>query len=218
VEKEELESANEELNTVNEEMQHRNQQLAPLNNDLINLLNSVNIPIVMLGPDLSVRRFTLQAEKLLGLSAVDVGRPISNIRMKVSIADLEQWVEDVIRDVIPKQEEFTVDRATYSLRITPIAPATTKSRAQSWCCWKPQNSSKEQRKPRRERASLRLYRGRRRSCCPNMRCGRRPALRAIGGCSRHSMEVRPRVVGQGWTGVLVMTYSIAVVSVARMPY
>jgi two-component system CheB/CheR fusion protein len=124
--KEELESANEELNTVNEEMQHRNQQLAQLNNDLINLLNSVNIPIVMLGPDLSVRRFTVQAEKLLGLSAVDVGRPISNIRLKLSIADLEQWVEDVIRDVIPKQVEFTVDRASYSLRITPYRTSDNK--------------------------------------------------------------------------------------------
>ena len=56
-----MESANEELNTVNEEMQHRNAQLSQAYNDLGNLLNSVNIPIVMLGPDLSVRRFTPQA-------------------------------------------------------------------------------------------------------------------------------------------------------------
>jgi two-component system, chemotaxis family, CheB/CheR fusion protein len=124
--KEELESANEELNTVNEEMQHRNQQLSQANNDLTNLLNSVNIPIVMLGPDLSLRRYTVHAEKALGLSASDVGRPLSNIRMKINIAGLEQSVEDVIRDVIPKQREIQDHGASYNLRITPYRTSDNK--------------------------------------------------------------------------------------------
>ncbi|HKF22825.1 MAG TPA: chemotaxis protein CheB [Candidatus Angelobacter sp.] len=125
--KEELESANEELNTVNEEMQHRNMQLSQLNNDLTNLLNSVNIPIVMLGPDLSVRRFTVQAEQLLGLSSVDVGRPIGNLRMKVDIDELEQRVLDVIRDIQPKQVEFKDAKgAHYTVRITPYRTSENK--------------------------------------------------------------------------------------------
>jgi two-component system CheB/CheR fusion protein len=66
--KEELESANEELHTVNEEMQHRNELLTNLNNDLTNLLYSVSLPIVMVGADLSVRRFTPQAAAVLGLT------------------------------------------------------------------------------------------------------------------------------------------------------
>jgi two-component system, chemotaxis family, CheB/CheR fusion protein len=101
--KEELESANEELNTVNEEMQHRNQQLSQLTNDLTNLLNSVNMPIVMVGPDLRVRRFTLQAEKMLGLSSIDIGRPLSSVRFKVDLRDLDQKALDVIRDLLPQQ-------------------------------------------------------------------------------------------------------------------
>src|SRR6185437_216850 len=56
--KEELQSTNEELTTVNEEMQNRNNDLVRTNNDLLNLLSSVNIPIVMLGHDLKIRRFT----------------------------------------------------------------------------------------------------------------------------------------------------------------
>jgi len=125
--KEELESANEELNTVNEEMQHRNTQLSQLNNDLTNLLNSVNIPIVMLGPDLSVRRFTVQAEQMLGLSSVDVGRPIGNVRIKVDIDELEQLVLDVIRDIQPKQVEFKDAKgASYTLRITPYRTSENK--------------------------------------------------------------------------------------------
>src|SRR5207302_1387642 len=125
--KEELESANEELNTVNEEMQHRNQQLSQLNNDLTNLLNSVNIPIVMLGPDLSIRRYTVQAEKMLGLSSLDVGRPITNLKLKVHIANLEESVLDVIRDVVPKQEEFQDSSGSwYNLRITPYRTSDNK--------------------------------------------------------------------------------------------
>ncbi len=71
--KEELQSTNEELTTVNEEMQGRNAELQQINNDLLNLLSSVNIPIVMLGGDLRIRRFTPQAEKILSLLPTDVG-------------------------------------------------------------------------------------------------------------------------------------------------
>ncbi len=112
---------------VNEEMQHRNQQLSQLNNDLTNLLNSVNIAIVMLGPDLSVRRYTTQAEKMLGLSSIDVGRPITNLRLKVNIANLEESVLDVIRDVVPKQQEFQDHHGSrYNLRITPYRTSDNK--------------------------------------------------------------------------------------------
>lgn len=124
--KEELESANEELNTVNEEMQHRNLQLSQALNDLTNLLNSVNIAIVMLGPDLSVRRYTANAEKALGLSAADVGRAIGNVKMKINMEGLEQSVEDVIRDVIPKQREFQDHGSHYNLRITPYRTSDNK--------------------------------------------------------------------------------------------
>ena len=125
--KEELESANEELNTVNEEMQHRNAQLAQLNDDLINLLNSVNIPIVMLGPDLSVRRFTRQAEQVLGLSAVDVGRSISKLRLRVNPSLLEQAVLDVLADIVPRQLEIKDQSGTtYILTVTPYRTSDNK--------------------------------------------------------------------------------------------
>ena len=78
--KEELQSTNEELVTVNEQLQNRNAELAQLNDDLANLLTSVNIPIVMLGSDRRIRRFTPLAEKLLNLLPGDVGRPIDDIR------------------------------------------------------------------------------------------------------------------------------------------
>jgi two-component system CheB/CheR fusion protein len=101
--KEELESANEELHTVNEEMQHRNELLTQLNNDLTNLLYSVSLPIVMVGADLSVRRFTPQAAAVLGLSSSDIGRPIPRLRLKLDMGNLEQNMLDVIQQVQSQQ-------------------------------------------------------------------------------------------------------------------
>jgi two-component system, chemotaxis family, CheB/CheR fusion protein len=125
--KEELESANEELNTVNDEMQHRNQQLSLVNNDLTNLLNSVNIPTVMLGPDLSIRRFTPQAEKALGFSAGDVGRPITHFKSKIKAPDLEETLLDVIHEVVPQQMEIQdANNVWHRLRITPYKTAENK--------------------------------------------------------------------------------------------
>jgi two-component system, chemotaxis family, CheB/CheR fusion protein len=101
--KEELESANEELHTVNEEMQHRNELLTQLNNDLTNLLYSVSLPIVMVGADLSVRRFTPQAAAVLGLSSSDIGRPMPRLRLKLDMGNLEQNMLDVIQQVQSQQ-------------------------------------------------------------------------------------------------------------------
>jgi two-component system CheB/CheR fusion protein len=118
--KEELESANEELHTVNEEMQHRNELLTQLNNDLTNLLYSVNLPIVMLSADLSVRRFTPQAAAALGLNSNDIGRPMPRLRLKIDMGDLEQNLLDVIQQVQSKQ--FSVqdnDGRWCILRIVP---------------------------------------------------------------------------------------------------
>ena len=101
--KEELESANEELHTVNEEMQHRNELLTQLNNDLTNLLYSVNLPIVLVGADLSVRRFTPQAATVLGLSSSDISRPMPRLRLKLDMGSLEQNMLDVIQQVQSQQ-------------------------------------------------------------------------------------------------------------------
>lgn len=117
--KEELESANEELNTVNEEMQHRNYQLGSVNSDLTNLLSSVNLPIIMLSSDLTIRRFTPNAAELLGLTASDVGRPLVQVRLKLQVPDLETTMLHVMRDSTPRQKEFQHGKAWYRLRVTP---------------------------------------------------------------------------------------------------
>src|SRR5262249_19069186 len=125
--KEELESANEELNTVNEEIQHRNQQLAQLSNDLINILNSATIPIVMLGEDLHIRRFTPEAERILGFTNHDVGKALTHLSLNIEVPELERWMLDVMRDVTMKNEQVGAhDGKSYKLRISPYRTLENK--------------------------------------------------------------------------------------------
>jgi len=125
--KEELESANEELNTVNEEIQHRNHQLAQLSNDLINLLNSTTIPMIMLGEDLHIRRYTPEAARVFGFNEHDAGKAIVRLNLKIEVPQLERWMLDVMRDVsIRNQHVQGRDGKDYNLRITPYRTLENK--------------------------------------------------------------------------------------------
>src|SRR5439155_7502779 len=94
--KEELQSTNEELVTLNDELESRNSELEHVNNDLHNVLGSVNIPILILGSDLRIRRFTSVAEKVFNLIPGDIGRPITDINLSLEIDDLSKIVLEVI--------------------------------------------------------------------------------------------------------------------------
>lgn len=118
--KEELQSTNEELATVNDELENRNRELAQTNNDLINLLSSVELPILILGADLSIRQFTEPAEALLNLIPADIGRRISHIKSNLEIPNLERLVLEVIDQMTPRLLEVEdAGGHWYSVRIRP---------------------------------------------------------------------------------------------------
>ena len=118
--REELQSTNEELTTLNQELQTRNTELAHLNNDLTNLLNSVNIAVVILGRDLSIRRFTPTAEKLFNLIPSDVGRRLTDLTRNIRIPDLEGTIANVIENLSAVEQEVQDAQGRwYALRIRP---------------------------------------------------------------------------------------------------
>ena len=122
--KEELQSTNEELRTVNEELQCRNHEVGQVNDDLINTLGSVKIPIVMLGRDLRIRRFTAAAGTVLHLIPEDLGRPLTDIRPTLDVADLEAMLLDVIATVaITKREVRSRDGRWYLMWLHPYRTA-----------------------------------------------------------------------------------------------
>ena len=107
--KEEIQSSNEELATINEELNNVNRELSLLNDDLVNVLDSVRQPIVLLGADLRIRRITSAAEKVLNVAATDVGRPIASLRLDLEIPDLEPMLVEVL-DTVSMREREVRDR------------------------------------------------------------------------------------------------------------
>ncbi len=118
--KEELQSTNEELITVNEELHSRNQEVSQINSDLVNLLGTVDVPILILDIDRRIRRFTPKARSILNVLPSDVGRPLDDIRLNVEVPDLDAQISEVIETNSMRESEIQ-DRAGrwYRMQIRP---------------------------------------------------------------------------------------------------
>jgi two-component system CheB/CheR fusion protein len=118
--KEELQSTNEELTTVNDELRSRNLEVSRINGDLLNLIDTVDIPILILDMDQRIRRFTPKALEVLNVVPADVGRRLSDIRPNVDVPDLERQITEVLRTITPRESEVK-DREGrwYRMRIRP---------------------------------------------------------------------------------------------------
>ncbi len=125
--KEEIQATNEELNTINDELQRRNHEVTEVSNDLQNLISSTNLPILMLGSDLCIRRFTPLAQSILHLIPTDVGRPLRDINHALNLPDLESQIREVINTLkIKEQEVQDRDGHWYDLRIRPYRTLDNK--------------------------------------------------------------------------------------------
>jgi two-component system CheB/CheR fusion protein len=122
--KEELQSTNEELATVNEELQNRMTQLALSNDDLQNILCSISCPLLIVGMDLRIRRFSAAAEKLLNLISSDVGRPVGYLGPALNAPQLEAIVSETINSVRERGQRVRCsDGLWYTMTMIPYRTA-----------------------------------------------------------------------------------------------
>jgi two-component system CheB/CheR fusion protein len=118
--KEEIQSSNEELTTVNEELRVRNDELDRANNDLNNVFSSVQMAVVILGRDLRIRRVTPLAQRTFNILPSDVGRPIGDINLKLSIDNFPQSLSAAITQGIEQESEVrSQDDRRYLVRVCP---------------------------------------------------------------------------------------------------
>src|SRR5271170_6973629 len=122
--KEELQSSNEELTTLNDELEHRHSELSQLNSDLTNLFSSLDIPVLILGRDLRIRRFSPAAENLFNLMPSDIGRPVSEMRLSATIPELRHDCAEAMDSGKSRERQLTdVGGNPRSLRIHPYRVA-----------------------------------------------------------------------------------------------
>ena len=74
--KEEMQSSNEELTTVNEELNNRMLELMQTSDDLHNVFALAPCPIVLIGVDQRIRKFSPVAARLFNLIETDTGRDL----------------------------------------------------------------------------------------------------------------------------------------------
>lgn len=118
--KEEVQSTNEELTTVNEELRHRNRELQSISGDLTNVLSSTTIPIIIVGRDLRLRRFTPASDRVMKVIPTDAGRPLGDVKLLVSLPNLEQQIQQTIETLeTTRQEVRAEDGRWWELTIRP---------------------------------------------------------------------------------------------------
>jgi two-component system, chemotaxis family, CheB/CheR fusion protein len=118
--KEEIQSTNEELNTLNEELRHRNHELGELASDLTNVFASTSIPIVIVGHDLRLRRFTPAATRLMRVIPTDTGRPFGDVKLSFSLPNIEQLITAAVETLATTEHVLEDEHgAWWSLTIRP---------------------------------------------------------------------------------------------------
>jgi PAS domain S-box-containing protein len=120
---EEFQSLNEELSTVNNQLRNKVQELEAANNDLSNLLKMTDVVTVFLDPGFRIKRFMPAATKLFKLINTDVGRPIGDLEPRFSDPNLLCDVEQVLRDLVPRDKEVKSEDGCWWIR--RIAPCRT---------------------------------------------------------------------------------------------
>jgi two-component system CheB/CheR fusion protein len=125
--KEQVQSANEDLETLNQELHDGNRELSYAADDLMNLVDGLNLPRVIVGGDLTVRRFTPPAGTLLNLIATDVGRPLGDLRSNVDATDMASAARGVIETLVPVESRVKdKEGRDYLLRIRPYRTSENK--------------------------------------------------------------------------------------------
>ncbi|MBB3034826.1 chemotaxis protein CheB [Alteriqipengyuania lutimaris] len=131
---EELQSANEELETSREELQSLNEELVTVNNqleekideiektsdDLRNLLTSTKLPVLFLGPELTISGFTPSVRELVELRETDIGRPVSELAFKADDPTLFEDIELTLDNLSATEKQIRSDEGkTYVRRVQP---------------------------------------------------------------------------------------------------
>ena len=125
--KEELQSTNEELTTVNDELNTRNQEVREINSDLMNILSTVDVPILILDRERRIRRFTPKARTILNVLPTDLGRPLEDIKSNLQLNNLDEQISEVI-EANQMHESEVQDRSGrwYRMQIRPYKTIENK--------------------------------------------------------------------------------------------
>ena len=90
-----------------------------INRDVVGILETIDVPIVVVGPDCRVTRFNRAATEVLGVSTTDIGRPSCNIQALKGVPDIDPVCMQVMVDGVPSRREMHYGDRWFLVRIAP---------------------------------------------------------------------------------------------------
>jgi PAS domain S-box-containing protein len=87
--------------------------------DLIGILDTVDLPVVVVGRDFSITRFNRAAMAAVRLTPSDIGRPAREVQGFAGVNDIEKLCMQVIADGAPCRREIRDGDRWFLLRVAP---------------------------------------------------------------------------------------------------
>lgn len=118
--REELQSLNEELVTVNHQLEEKVDEVEKTTDDLRNLLASTKLPVLFLDKNLNISSFTDTMRGLIELRDADVGRPLSDLALKIHDEKIAEDANEVLSNLQPVEREVRdFEGRIYLRRVQP---------------------------------------------------------------------------------------------------
>jgi PAS domain S-box-containing protein len=96
----------------------------PLSADVVGILDTVDVPIIVVGFDCTMVRFNRAATDAFGLAPSDIGRRPSSVAALADANDLESLCAQVIADDAPVRRDVQSGDRRFLLRVAPYARGT----------------------------------------------------------------------------------------------
>ena len=87
--------------------------------DVVGILDTIDVPIVVVGRDCKVTRFNRAAAEVLGVSTSDIGRQTCNIQALLGVPEIDQMCMQVMVDGVPSRREMRNGDRWFLVRIAP---------------------------------------------------------------------------------------------------
>jgi PAS domain S-box-containing protein len=87
--------------------------------DVVGILDTIDVPIVVVGRDCKVTRFNRAAAEALGVSTADIGRQTCNIQALAGVSEIDPICTQVMVDGVPSRREMHYGDRWFLVRIAP---------------------------------------------------------------------------------------------------
>jgi PAS domain S-box-containing protein len=98
---------------------HPRQATDAVGAEVVSILDTIEVPIVVVGRDCKVTRFNRAATETLGISSADLGRPASSLQSLAAVAGVEQLCVQAMLDGLPSRHDVRDGDRWFAVHIAP---------------------------------------------------------------------------------------------------